>query len=111
ELGRSFFWWRAVSLPRSNLIRAVHAHLDASVRVVADALGRWVSEKILLRQLLEQIVEGVVQLIDTVGVQCAAAGRSGKPVQHPLERLDRDAPALSAHIQGDVARLQPSLDR
>src|SRR5262245_11131585 len=54
----------AISLPRADVVMAVHVHLDPPPLLVARRIGRRISEQVLVRQLVEQIGKGVVELVD-----------------------------------------------
>src|SRR5205807_2015429 len=64
---------RAISLSRSNIVMAVHIDLDAPPHIVVFRVGGFVAEEILIRELVEQIRERLVQLVDAVGEERAAA--------------------------------------
>src|SRR5436189_71640 len=67
----------------------VDVDLDLAPLVVALRVARLVAEQILVRQLVEQIGEGGVQLVDAVGE-------------------DRSAGSVALRVSGKITSLKPS---
>ena len=88
----------------------VDVHLDLAPRIVALRVRGLVAEQILVRELVEEIGKGDVELVDAVGEEGPPAGRHREALHDPLQRLHRDAAALADHVERDVARLELALD-
>src|SRR5919197_2370086 len=85
--GVSFRCRHAVSLPGPHLVVTVDVHSNPPPDVVALVVGRRIAEQILVRQLVEQIAEGAVQLVDAVGEERAPAGGGRDSIHDAFERV------------------------
>src|SRR5205823_10757389 len=74
----SFVRRRPITLTRANPAVPLHLDLDRAPRIIPLRVRRRIPEEVLVRQLVEQVLERTVELVDAVGRERAAAGGHGQ---------------------------------
>src|SRR5262245_40497157 len=100
----------AITLAEADVVVSLDLDLDATPRIVTRVVGGHVAEQILIAELFKEIGERVVELVDVVGEERAAAGRRGEAIHDSLQVLEGDTASLTDHVHLHVARLQAPLD-
>ena len=106
-----FFPGGTIPLPVAHLVRQpVELHGNLAPTAVACVVGRAVQERVLVRQLLDDVGKHLVELLDRVDEEGPPAAHLRHARHHLREVAVPDAPAEADGVDGRVAGLEPCLD-